>query len=126
MNKTIPLLMCLSVLLVACGPDTSLSSLPSPNGQYHVEVRKCPEAGSIAWSEKLQVSVLASGVSAKCQDATHALVQFDALVQEDQLQLAWMTDTQLRAWYPGINPDYGPDRITRKANVPVEVVFTEH
>ncbi|MCC4281469.1 hypothetical protein LL325_27065, partial [Pseudomonas aeruginosa] len=40
--KKSPLLI-LSVLLAACGPDKLISDLPSPNGQYHVEVRKCPE-----------------------------------------------------------------------------------
>ncbi|HBN7845303.1 TPA: hypothetical protein L3618_005715, partial [Pseudomonas aeruginosa] len=49
--KKSPLLI-LSVLLAACGPDKLISDLPSPNGQYHVEVRKCPEKGSITWGEE--------------------------------------------------------------------------
>ncbi len=63
--KKSPLLI-LSVLLAACGPDKLISDLPSPNGQYHVEVRKCPEKGSITWGEEIQVSLLETGKSEKC------------------------------------------------------------
>ena len=84
--KKSPLLI-LSVLLAACGPDKLISDLPSPNGQYHVEVRKCPEKGSITWGEEIQVSLLETGKSEKCHAVVRSLAQFDLRASADQLQL---------------------------------------
>ncbi|MGV8664357.1 hypothetical protein ACV357_35735, partial [Pseudomonas aeruginosa] len=60
--KKSPLLI-LSVLLAACGPDKLISDLPSPNGQYHIEGRKCPVKGSNTWGEEIQVSLRVPGNS---------------------------------------------------------------
>ena len=79
-------LLILSVLLAACGPDKLISDLPSPNGQYHVEVRKCPEKGSITWGEEIQVSLLETGKSEKCHAVVRSLAQFDLRASADQLQ----------------------------------------
>ncbi len=127
MQKTIPCLILLSVALAACGLNELVSSLPSPDGKHHVEVRRCPESGSITWGEKLQVSVLDAGVSAACQSAVEPWAQFDITTPEppklDLLQLEWTSDTQLRAWYPGFKPVEGPRTWTYKRNTPVKVIF---
>ncbi|MBN6714332.1 hypothetical protein [Pseudomonas capsici] len=127
MQKTIPCLILLSFALAACGPNELVSSLPSPDGKHHVEVRRCPESGSITWGEKLQVSVLDAGVSAACQSAVEPWAQFDITTPEppklDLLQLEWASDTQLRAWYPGFKPVEGPRTWTYKRNTPVKVIF---
>ncbi|MBX8548121.1 hypothetical protein K5D68_00695 [Pseudomonas cichorii] len=127
MQKTIPCLLLLSVALAGCGPNELVSSLPSPDGKHHVEVRRCPESGSMTWGEKLQVSVLDAGVSAACQSAVEAWAQFDIDTPEspkpDQLQLQWASDTELRAWYPGFKPGDGPRSWTYKPNTPVKVSF---
>ncbi|MCV4286919.1 hypothetical protein OH708_03260 [Pseudomonas capsici] len=127
MQKKIPCLILLSFSLAACGPNELVSSLPSPDGKHHVEVRRCPESGSITWGEKLQVSVLDAGVSAACQSAVEPWAQFDITTPEppklDLLQLEWASDTQLRAWYPGFKPVEGPRTWTYKRNTPVKVIF---
>ncbi|MGE8677687.1 MAG: hypothetical protein ACN6PE_03650 [Achromobacter marplatensis] len=123
MKKSLPLLLGISVLLTACGPNKIIVDLPSPNGKYHVEVRKCPQSGSLTWTEKAQVSVLESGVSEACQSAVKALVQFDAPTPEEQLQLEWLSDTELRAWHPSFNPEYGPQSTTDKPGIPIKVRF---
>ena len=73
MKKSLPLLLGVSVLLTACGPNKIIVDLPSPDGKYHVEVRKCPQAGSLTWTEKTQVSILDRGVSEACQSAVKSL-----------------------------------------------------
>lgn len=123
MNKiALPLLLS-CVLLAACGPDQIVADLPSPNGRYHVEVRKCPQSGALTWSEKLQVSVLEPGQSAECQSAVNPLVQFDTAAPENQLQLEWLSDHELRAWHPDFTADAGPAAATYKHDVPVKLVF---
>ena len=124
MNKRVPALIFSSALLAACGPNKIVYDLPSPSGKYHVQVRQCPQSGSITWSEKLQVSVLEAGVSAACQSAVQALAQFDANEAASQLQLEWISDTELRAWLPGFNVDYGPSSATYKHDNPVKVIFS--
>lgn len=124
MKKNTLGLLFLSVLLAACGPNKLVSDLPSPSRQYHVEVRQCPQSGAITWSERIQVSILESGLSADCQSAVNALAQFDASVPESQLQLEWVSDTELRAWHPDFNPGYGPAAVTYTHDAPVKVIFS--
>ncbi|RBL84796.1 hypothetical protein DDE05_21560 [Streptomyces cavourensis] len=123
MKKSLPLLLGVSVLLTACGPNKIIVDLPSPDGKYHVEVRKCPQAGSLTWTEKTQVSILDRGVSEACQSAVKSLAQFDAPTPEDQLQLEWLSDTELRAWHPSFNPEYGPQSANFKPGTPIKLVY---
>ncbi len=98
MKKSLPLLLGISVLLTACGPNKIIVDLQSPNGKYHVEVRKCPQSGSLTWTEKAQVSVLESGVSEECQSAVKALAQFDAPT-EPVLWWLWERAARICAMY---------------------------
>lgn len=123
MKKSIPLILLSSMLLTACGPDKIIADLPSPGGKYHVEVRKCPQRGSLTWAEKTQVSVLEFGVSEKCNAFMAALTQFDSYSPDEQLQLEWTSDTELRAWHPAFDPKNGPRASTFKPNAPVQVIF---
>lgn len=68
-------------------PKKIVLDLPTPGAEYHVEVRKSPQAGDLICTEKAQVSILEPGVSAECQSAVKSLAQFDAPTPEDQLQL---------------------------------------
>lgn len=121
--KKSPLLV-LSVLLAACGPDRLISDLPSPNGEYHVEVRKCPEKGSITWGEEIQVSLLETGKSEKCHSVVLSLAQFDLRASStDELQLEWLSDTELRAWHPSFEPGNQPNGSRLKHDAPVKMVF---
>ncbi|MGE8639476.1 MAG: hypothetical protein ACN6PR_12580 [Achromobacter sp.] len=113
----------LIVLLAGCGPNKIIVDLPSPQGQYHVEVRKCPQPGSMTWTEQTQVSVLKSGTSENCQSAVNALAQFNSLSPDDQLQLEWLSDAELRAWHPGFDPKFGPASASYKADNPVKIIF---
>jgi hypothetical protein len=110
-------------LLAGCGPNKIIVDLPSPQGQYHVEVRKCPQSGSMTRTEQTQVSVLKSGTSENCQSAVNALAQFKSLSPDDQLQLEWLSDAELRAWHPGFDPKFGPDSASYKADNPVKIIF---
>ncbi|MCV9907545.1 hypothetical protein OIV19_07950 [Brucella sp. HL-2] len=118
---TIPIF--LSVFAAGCSPNKIIAILPSPSGQYHVEVRKCPQSGSLTRTEKTQVSVLKTGTSEKCQSAINALVQFDGPAPADQLQIKWASNTELTAWHPSFNAKYGPSTATFKHNAPVKVIF---
>ena len=113
----------LIVLLAGCGPNKIIVDLPSPQGQYHVEVRKCPQPGSMTWTEQTQVSVLKSGTSENCQSAVNALAQFKSPWPDDQLQLEWLSDAELRAWHPGFDPKFGPESASYKADNPVKIIF---
>lgn len=123
MKKCIPFALGASVLLTACGPNKIIVDLPSPGGQYHVEVRQCSQAGALTRSEKTQVSVLAAGVSEECQSAVKALAQFDSPTPADQLQLEWLSDAELRAWHPSFNPQYGPQSASYKPGAPIKLIF---
>lgn len=122
MKTTTALLLLLPALLAGCGPDQLISDLPSPGGTYHVEIRQCPERGSITWGQSLQVSVLEAGKSEKCNTFISALAQFGGQESADQLQLQWLSETELRAWLPSFNPEYGPPAWNHRQS-PLKLVF---
>ncbi|MBC9904973.1 hypothetical protein IAG32_12180 [Achromobacter xylosoxidans] len=123
MKKSMPLVLLSSILLTACGPDKIIADLPSPDGKYHVEVRKCPQRGSLTWDEQTQVSVVEAGVSEKCNAFIVALTQFRSYAPDEQLQLEWISDTELRAWHPAFEPKNGAWASTIKQGAPVKVIF---
>lgn len=126
MKKTIPAVLLSSALLAGCGPDKVVYEVPSPSGKYHAQVRHCPETGSITWGEQLEVYILEAGVSSRCHSLVEPLVGFDAGppgLRLDQLQVEWVTDTQVRAWYPGLKPNELPNGLYRKNGSPIEMVF---
>lgn len=124
MKKSIPLLLLSSVLLTACGPDKLITDLPSPSGKYHVEVRQCPERGTLTWGEQTQVSVLAAGVSEKCNAFISALTQFQCRSPDDQLRLEWVSDTELRASHPAFAAGSTPVGASQMPNNPVKITFS--
>lgn len=105
------------------GPNEVVTDIYSPNRQYHVEVRKCPQAGSLVWSEEEQASVLKAGKSSICHSSENTIEQFSVNSPEDQLELEWISDTQLRAWHPEFNPRYGPERFVSGQDDPVKIIF---
>ena len=126
MKKTALFLLASSVLLTACGPDKIVYDLPSPNGKYHAQVRSCPETGSITWGEQLEVSILEVGVGEECHSAVKSLTGFKAGppgLAVEQLQLEWLSDTQFRAWYPGLKPNVEPTGSYTKPNTPVQIIY---
>jgi len=123
MIKNTAFLALLAALLAGCGPNKIIVDLPSPQGQYHVEVRKCPQPGSMSSAEQTQVSILKSGISENCQSAVNALAQFQSYSPDEQLQLEWLSEAELRAWHPGFDPKSGPASASYKADNPVKVIF---
>lgn len=124
--KTTRLLALLPIgVLASCatGPNEIVKDLVSPNGQYHVEVRKCPQVGSLTWSEEVQATVLVAGRQGVCHSSKDAIAQFSVNTPEDDLELEWVSDTQLRAWHPKFNPGYGPERYVSDPGDPVKVIF---
>lgn len=120
------LLLAFSVLLAACGPDKIVYDLPSPSGKYHAQVRSCPETGSITWGEQLEVNILEAGVSEDCHSDVQSFTGFKARppgLAVEQLQLEWLSDTQFRAWYPGLKPNVEPSGSYTKYNTPVQIIY---
>ncbi|MGB3431431.1 hypothetical protein [Achromobacter sp.] len=124
MKHSIPLLLLSSVLLTACGPNKIIADLPSPSGKYHVEVRQCPQRGSLTWGEQTQVSVLEAGVSEKCNAFISALTQFQSNSLDDQLRLEWVSDTELRARHPTFAAGGMPMSASQMPNNPVKITFS--
>lgn len=107
----------------ATGPNEIVKDLVSPSGQYHVELRKCPQVGSLTWSEEVQATVLVAGKRGVCHSSKDAIAQFSVNAPESDLELEWISDTQLRAWHPKFNPGYGPERYVSDPGDPVKVIF---
>lgn len=57
----LPLLTLLFLASCATPPNEVVADLYSPSKQYHGEVRKCPEVGSIVRGEEVQATVLEAG-----------------------------------------------------------------
>lgn len=123
MKKSILLALLSSALLTACGPDKLVADLPSPSGKYHVEVRQCPQRGTLTWGEQTQVSVLEAGVSEKCNAFISALTQFQSSSPDDQLRLEWISDTELKASHPAHASGNAPTGATQKPGNPVRITF---
>lgn len=71
-----------------------------------------------------QLSILESGISEACNSAVNALAQFGSYAPDDQLQLEWISDTELRAWHPGFDPKFGPRSATFTHDIPVKLIFS--
>jgi len=102
MIKNTALLALSAALLTGCGPNKIIVDLPSPQGQYHVEVRKCPQPGSMSSAEQTQVSILKSGISENCQSAVNALAQFQSYSPDEQLQLEWLSEADFGLGIPDL------------------------
>lgn len=48
--------------------------------------------------------LLETGKSEKCHSVVQSLAQFDLRASADELQLEWLSDTELRAWHPSFEP----------------------
>jgi hypothetical protein len=108
-----------STLLAGCGPDKLLSDQYSPSRQYHVEVRSCPTPGGRGDSAgTFQVSLLPGDKSEGCWDEINSFAQFKT--DTPDIQLEWLSDTQLRVWVPGWK---GPFTYNHSAEEPVHFVF---
>ncbi len=111
-------------LLAACGPDKLLSDLASPNRQYHVEVRSCPTPGGAGDSAgTFQVSLLVANKSEGCGDDINSMAQFQTHAPVEQLQLEWLSDSQVRAWAPGFEQLHMPFIYSYDEKAPVHFVF---
>lgn len=123
--KTAWLALLMPLTLTACGggPDHIIKDLPSPGGDYHVEVRKCPQAGSLTWSEMTQVSVLKAADSERCHSSLNSLAQFHSVSPDEDLQLEWLRNSQLRAWHPSFNPEFGPMSANYAPGMPITLIY---
>lgn len=61
--------------------------------------------------------------SEKCHSVVQSLAQFDLRASADQLQLEWLSDTELRAWHPSFEPGNQADGSRLKRDAPVKMVF---
>ena len=55
-----------------------------------------------------------------CENYEH---KHQSLSPDDQLQLEWLSDAELRAWHPGFDPKFGPASASYKADNPVKIIF---
>ena len=42
---------------------------------------------------------------------------------QDQLQVEWISATEVRAWHPQFNPEYGPQSANYKPDNPIKLIF---
>ncbi|MCH1997281.1 hypothetical protein ACOTEG_14340 [Achromobacter xylosoxidans] len=112
MGYSIAFLFSISTLLTGCiAADKLVTDLPSPGGAHHVQVLTCQGRVSPKRGEKvqvMQVSVLGANSTEKCYSDVNAMVQFFIWTRDDQLQLEWLSDTELRMWHPSFLPQSGP------------------
>ncbi|WP_420137260.1 hypothetical protein [Sphingomonas sp.] len=125
MRFATPLLFVSTGLLASCGgPNKVIKDVYSPDGRYHVEVRQCPAVGSMSGGTETQASILDAKKVGTCHSAIGTIAQFSVNEPDDQLQLEWISDSELRAWHPNFNPAYGPEAFSHPANnSPVKVTF---
>lgn len=119
----LPLLTLGSFASCATQPNEVIADVYSPSKRYHVEGRKCPQVGTLARGEEVQATVLEAGRAGVCHSSVNAIEQFSVNSPEDQLELEWVSETQLRAWHPKFNPSYGPQTYVSGQNDPVKVIF---
>lgn len=124
MKKSLLFLLVPTVFLTACGPDHIIADFPSPDGKYHVEVRKCPQRGSLTRSEKTQVSLLPAGASEPCNAFVAALAQFQSPTPDDQLEIQWVSETEVRAWHPGFETRQAPGAASYHQDSPIKVTYS--
>lgn len=119
------LLLVILGFLASCAtqPNEVVADLYSPSKRYHVEIRKCPQVGSLVRGEEVQATVLEAGRVGVCHSSVNVIEQFSVNSPEDQLDLEWVSETQLRAWHPKFNPSYGPQTYVSGQNEPVKVIF---
>lgn len=124
MKFALPLLL-LSPCLFGCGgPNKVIKDVYSPDGRYHVEVRQCPERGSLNGGTETQASVLEAQKPGICHSNQNTIALFSVNQPDDRLELEWITSTELRAWHPAFNPAYGPQMFSPpSANDTVKVLF---
>lgn len=67
--------------------------------------------------------LLETGKSEKCHSVVQSLAQFDLRASADELQLEWLSDTELRAWHPSFEPGNQADGSRLKRDAPVKMVF---
>lgn len=67
--------------------------------------------------------LLETGKSEKCHSVVQSLAQFDLRASADELQLEWLSDTELRAWHPSFEPGNQADGSRLKHDAPVKMVF---
>jgi hypothetical protein len=123
MKFVLPLLLLSPCLLASCGPNRIVEDVYSPSMHYHVEVRQCPEVGSLAGGVETQASILEAKNAGICHSSENAIAQFSVNAPENQLELEWISDTRLRAWHPAFNPKYGPEVFSHAPNSPIKVQF---
>ncbi|MDM1758080.1 MULTISPECIES: hypothetical protein [unclassified Acinetobacter] len=112
-----------AILMTACTHNKLLLELPSPNKTYRIEVLQCQENGSFWGTEKLQIAVPSKGTS-KCQSAVDTYIVFSSGMPLSDLQLEWISDTEIRAWHPSFNPKFGPYAATLGGpNDPIKISF---
>lgn len=124
-RKRYGILFCL-VLLAACRNDVTHADISSPNGDYHVVVKECPQRGSFFWSgdTSIQVSILPYGDLEACNTFINSVYQFDAYSPHEQLELEWTSWTELRAWHPGFDHNSWPGVLRSKGSGPIKVTFS--
>ena len=53
------------------------------------------------------------------------MAQFDSYGPQDQLQVEWISATEVRAWHPQFNPEYGPQSANYKPDNPIKLIFAQ-
>ncbi|MDM1763374.1 MULTISPECIES: hypothetical protein [unclassified Acinetobacter] len=112
-----------AILMTACTHNKLLLVLPSPDKTYRIEVLQCQQNGSFWGTAKLQIAVPSEG-SSKCQSSVNTYIKFYSEMPLSDLQLEWISDTEILAWHPSFNPKFGPYSATLGGpNDPIKISF---
>ena len=113
------------LLLAACQEDVTHADLPSPDGDHHVVVKECPRRGSVFLSgdTSIQVSILPAGISEDCNAFINSVYQFEAYAPAEQLELEWISPTELRTWHPGFDHNSWSGPRSSSGTNPITVTF---
>lgn len=114
------------ILLAGCTDDEIIADIASPDRNYHALVQKCPQKGSFSWlgDTNIMVSILPSGVFENCNSFVNSWYQFEGYAPYEQLEVEWLSPTELRAWHPAFESASGPTASRSKTSGPIKVTFT--
>lgn len=130
--------LCVFSLFTGChsfSVNKVVRDIPSPNGEYHVEVRQCRASDAMfGKATKVQVSVLKKGEVEQCRSFKQSLAQFDVYSTNfkgtnNALLLKWISDTELQAWHHSFakreHKDFiGPHTQAYSADKPITFIFS--
>ncbi|MFJ1299222.1 hypothetical protein ACILG0_04595 [Pseudomonadota bacterium AL_CKDN230030165-1A_HGKHYDSX7] len=111
------------MLLTAClNTNKQVKLVPSPDGQYHAQIRECQVRGSLTPETRFEVIVTRSDADEQCYSAMPpVLFMFLSPRPVEKLQLDWVSNIELRVRHA--DPSYWPPSVQTDRKGPIKVTF---